>query len=342
MSTKSLKKIIFVNIVLSILLLIFLDIYVSPLILKQNITTKLLVSHKLSFNEDTAVDLSSDKLNRKVLIQGSNKNICFKNQTKWCATLSKNRYRITDENIQDKKDVIIFFGGSCIFGHGLNDNQTLPYLVQQKNPNVKVYNFGLSGGAPHHMLELLLSGSIDNLIKDKNVLFVYGYIQDHLLRVSHGFSECCAGFGPRFVITNNQLRYKGQLKNIYPSEIPKYVYGMFNTPRVLLSPFAIDHKIKYLFREKNLLYKILAEIKKRANLISNAKFAGFNFYVSDHYLFSKRIQEIGYDYLNTKNIFKSFKKDKLYIPSDGHPSFIFNQQISHMIDNEIKTGKFKF
>jgi len=47
------------------------------------------------------------------------------------------------------------FGGSWVFGEGLNDNETLPYYLQQIFPDYKVTNFGFHGWGPHNALYLL-------------------------------------------------------------------------------------------------------------------------------------------------------------------------------------------
>jgi len=47
------------------------------------------------------------------------------------------------------------FGGSWVFGEGLNDNETLPYYLQKIFPDYKVTNFGFHGWGPHNALYLL-------------------------------------------------------------------------------------------------------------------------------------------------------------------------------------------
>ena len=51
---------------------------------------------------------------------------------------------------------IAFFGGSFVFGEGLDDNETLPYhLAAHLGFRYRIVNAGFSGYGPHQMLRLL-------------------------------------------------------------------------------------------------------------------------------------------------------------------------------------------
>ncbi|OQY36439.1 MAG: hypothetical protein B6243_03195 [Anaerolineaceae bacterium 4572_5.2] len=53
---------------------------------------------------------------------------------------------------ETRNQFILFFGGSFIFGEGLNDDETLPAHVGRLAPRYRPYNYGLSGYGPQQML----------------------------------------------------------------------------------------------------------------------------------------------------------------------------------------------
>jgi len=71
--------------------------------------------------------------------------------------IDNNQRRITptDSKLSKYKGKINVFGGSWVFGEGLNDNETLPYYLQKIFPDYKVTNFGFHGWGPHNALYLL-------------------------------------------------------------------------------------------------------------------------------------------------------------------------------------------
>ena len=54
-----------------------------------------------------------------------------------------------------KSEFVIFTGCSFVFGEGVNDNQTLPYLYGKQNPAVRCYNYGFPGYGTQQMLAVL-------------------------------------------------------------------------------------------------------------------------------------------------------------------------------------------
>jgi len=58
-------------------------------------------------------------------------------------------------------DCLFFFGDSFVFGEGLNDDDTLPWITQeQAGARWRVLNFGFHGYGPHQMLAAIESGRV--------------------------------------------------------------------------------------------------------------------------------------------------------------------------------------
>jgi hypothetical protein len=70
-------------------------------------------------------------------------------------TLGDDGFRVTPGQ-GDGPERINFFGCSFTFGEGLNDDETLPYLVSRSG-RYRVKNWGYGGGGPHEALAILQS-----------------------------------------------------------------------------------------------------------------------------------------------------------------------------------------
>ena len=85
----------------------------------------------------------------------------------------------------DNAECILFFGGSFTFGEGLEDEQTIPYLVGVGTGNrYRVYNFGFAGYGTHHMLAALEHGVVDSIIECRPKYVFYQAIRAHQKRVA--------------------------------------------------------------------------------------------------------------------------------------------------------------
>jgi hypothetical protein len=104
---------------------------------------------------------------------------------------------------------ILFFGCSYTFGHGVNDNETMPYLVGLKTGGrYRVYNFAWCGYGPHQMLASFEHGLVSDIIECEPAYVIYTAIIDHAFR--------CAGraiwdtHGPKYMINENgEAVYQG-------------------------------------------------------------------------------------------------------------------------------------
>jgi hypothetical protein len=79
---------------------------------------------------------------------------------------------------------VVFFGCSFMFGHGVENDQTLPYyFVQAANGSIEGFNFAGEGWGPHQMLREIETGLVHR-IAGWPELAIYEAIPDHLRRVA--------------------------------------------------------------------------------------------------------------------------------------------------------------
>jgi hypothetical protein len=109
--------------------------------------------------------------------------------------------------IQGRPYKVAFFGCSFMFGHGVENDQTLPYyFVRDSKGTFEGFNFGGEGWGPHQMLREVETGFVRRVAGIPD-LAIYEAIPDHLRRAAgrapwedgpkyelcHGGDACYAG-----------------------------------------------------------------------------------------------------------------------------------------------------
>ena len=117
-------------------------------------------------------------------------------------TIGDNGLRVTPPVTANEVDgCVLFFGGSFVYGAGVNDAEALPYQVGvQSDGRYAIYNFGFHGHGPGQMLSALEHGYVDEAIDCNPTHLIYLAIRDHVLRVL-GVGR--RSFGPKYVSDGN-------------------------------------------------------------------------------------------------------------------------------------------
>ncbi|MEE3329136.1 MAG: hypothetical protein VX252_17510 [Myxococcota bacterium] len=94
-------------------------------------------------------------------------------------TIQENGLRLSPPHIESEgKPCVLFFGGSHMFGEGVNDEEALPYRFGiETGGRYEVHNFGFSGYGTHQMLAALESGFVESAIdcNPRHVIYQGGY-----------------------------------------------------------------------------------------------------------------------------------------------------------------------
>ncbi len=90
-------------------------------------------------------------------------------------TIQENGLRLSPPHLEQAgSPCVLFFGGSHVFGEGVNDEETLPYRFGiETGGQYEVHNFGFSGYGTHQMLAALESGLVDSTIDCDPKLVIY-------------------------------------------------------------------------------------------------------------------------------------------------------------------------
>lgn len=229
-----------------------------------------------------------------------------------------------------KAQHLIIAGDSNTFGVGLNDEETLPFLLSKKLPTFHAYNFGHGGGGPHNTLALFEKKDWHSQVKEATGQMIYIYYpqwMDERAIGSKNYLVWDKGLSPWYEIENGQLVYKGSLKDRLQSKIFNFIrlidyfHLVGNLPRV-----SNDHM--------KLIAKLLEEIKRQyLREFPSGKFSVVvsRYGLTDMKLCDELISLLRAAKVNVVVINENPKVDmKLHFPD-----FHFNSEGQKMIENEL-------
>ncbi len=234
---------------------------------------------------------------------------------------------------------LILFGGSFVFGAGLEDNETLNYYLTNFT-KFDVYNYGLGGYGTHQMLTQLEQQNFTKEINKTGGKAIYIFIPDHIRRTIGDmyWSYRYQWKQPYYKLNkNNELQRKGSFKTGRP--ITTKIYKTLRKSNIIkyyninLPPKRKTHTY--------LTYKIIEKSKE----IYEEKFNG-TFYVLIHPLITEKkeskelkklltennINILEYN-LPTKNYYEEYR-----ISGDGHPNAKLNKKLAQKIAKTINTN----
>ena len=247
-------------------------------------------------------------------------------------TIGNNKFRITPEiNYLKKNKTINFFGGSFTFGYGLNDNETMPYLLQKYFSDWKINNYGINGYGVHQMLAHIQKNP--EIIADINILMT---TEGHIPRATckRHFS-----FGtPKFILNDEkQLIRSGYCHfGIFDNlPIPKIFGSIVNRSEIknYISKIFNNEKKFYDKNSKKLYVAIIKEINKI--VLNNQKKLYVGYMESSDELNKSLIEMLLENNINIIDLSLDRKNDEYWLP-DKHTSKKGNQKRVSIIYDHLK------
>lgn len=102
---------------------------------------------------------------------------------------------------------VLFFGDSFTFGEGVNDSETMPFLVGLGlKDKYRVYNFGVHGYGPHQMLSAIEHGMVNSIVKNEVRYVIYQSVYPEHIRRALGFRSWDQ-HGPMYKLGNDMQAY---------------------------------------------------------------------------------------------------------------------------------------
>ena len=234
-------------------------------------------------------------------------------------------HRVTPFDTNTIKKYAIFLGCSFVFGDGLNDKETIPYLFAERKKEFQPYNFGYSGYGPNHALVKLQYNQVKGQVKQQNGIGFYLYIHDHINRTIGSMSAIQSHHGesPDYEIEDGELFHKGFFLKAHP-----YKTWIFN--HMKLSSFLRHFGIGYPFRLNDGHYDLTSSVLEKISKNYEKQFGNNNFYVIFYPSMSEqdyaqdeniilRLRNKGIKVLDYRKLFNPLEEG-LYIHHDNHPT----------------------
>jgi hypothetical protein len=245
---------------------------------------------------------------------------------------------------------ILFFGGSFTFGEGVNDAEAMPYIVGAEiNNRYRIFNFGYRGYGPHQMLSALEHGTVDDVVGECKVRYVfYQAVRAHIKRSAGVRPMLADKHGPRYRLSDNgELFYDGRFDEV--STTPEEMIMRRSTAYELLSRSYVFKEIhrRTVIESENIA--LLVSIVGASRRIVESRWPGAEFHVilwndrfdpkgkwlewalEDGQFTIHRIGDIITDYLGDKGRYQIHKE------YDSHPNAVAQKQLADYIVREVIT-----
>lgn len=170
--------------------------------------------------------------------------------------------RITPARDRDKRhQFMAFFGCSFTFGHGVNDDETLPFYAGELCAEFMPYNYGQRGNGPQQILQRIQSAALPEEIQEQRGVGVYVYMPHHIERLIGSmptFNLWVSNFPYYYLDKNGKLVQDGTFRSGRPWRSALYD-ALWSWP--VLSWFEIMLPIKRTNSDMDLLVGVIREAK---------------------------------------------------------------------------------
>lgn len=129
------------------------------------------------------------------------------------------RISTVPQNAEARKKFLILAGCSYTFGAGLENDHTLPSVINQKSKDLVAYNYGMRGASPGDVLLRLRSINKPVDIPQKSGTVIYVYIDDHMSRLVSDINVI-GTWGAKSSYYNygltGDVTYQGTYEDVFP------------------------------------------------------------------------------------------------------------------------------
>jgi hypothetical protein len=245
------------------------------------------------------------------------------------------------ETHQERSEVfqnVIFLGDSFIFGEGLNDEETIPYLFEElSGGQCRTYNFGFHGYGAQQMLRIIETGLLDKTVSNQQpMVVVYGALLQHIERASG-----------RMIWDAKVPRYR-----LSPSGVAEFVGTFADDPNLeenLKRSRSLSDPRAQLIAGLTGPARTQEDIKLFVQMVfqardSLAKKHQARFYVlvwplgdKDASAVVSALQKGGIEVISTDQVFKEYPEppEKYRIELDNHPTKLATERIARFLYQHI-------
>ncbi len=257
----------------------------------------------------------------------------------------KNSRRIVPSvrEIQDDKDIAVFFGDSFTYGEGVDDDETMPYFYSLTTGKHQSYNYGFSGYGPQNMLAMLENDSYIAPVVDKIStkgtnscpIVVYTFIDHHIMRALGSLSVMTYGQDlPYYQLKHNELTRTGS----FSSDRPITTKALrFLSHSKILKALHVEFPIKIDDHSLDTTVRIISKSRD----IASHKLRNSNFFVILYPgttlagLIKPKLEAQNLNVLDYSGVNSGFDMDEMTIPIDRHPNGKGHRHIAELLARDV-------
>ncbi len=232
-------------------------------------------------------------------------------------------------NDSSNEKSIVFTGCSYTYGTGLEETETLPYLIS-KMTSRPVYNLGLVSTAINHTISMLNLGIFEEKVKQEPAVVIFIYSDFHLRRLVM----------PNVTFEPNEYLYKIKNNELVKKRPPFIVsrFIIFSLIREHLYYFLTKNNKQYLQYIKKLLkLHILSMNKILHDKYPNTKFIILVYHNSPVFeSIAEEFKKQGIIIIRINQDFGIQTDNEEYKLDNSHPNALVIRLIAPKLYNEIK------
>lgn len=263
----------------------------------------------------------------------------LKNKLHYGAYVNSNSEGIRDSREKYLGKKILFFGDSHCFGEGVNNNETISYLLEKNLKNVSCLNLGVHGyGIDQQYLYL------------KEVISKYKPVLTCFVMTDNDFRRDCMNFRdfakPKFVIQDNQVVLTNtpvpKPENLFSLKKPSIITLFKELIKNSLIYYGIIEKKERIKINKFILDKIKEEIDKNHSelIFVYATDPRRGLWYKGSYInkfFINYFKKNNINYIFIEKVFGKRKFQNMFESLSGHFSPQGNKNIADKISEVIKS-----
>ena len=241
-------------------------------------------------------------------------------------------------------DLYLFLGDSFMFGQGIPDGDTLPWLFAQAN-KVKALNLSAPGNAPNHLVRAFEAGLLDRYLGQPVKAVIVWIIPAQLARTTGDGSWL--GSSPRYELLDGKLVHTGSFTEYrfsHPVTGLKYYLGeLFPFVAAIGQQQQQEEQLR-LFVAMMARLQQYAREKFKAPLVvvyswPDEKSRGLHgdSVVDQSMLVDVIVQlrKLGIELIRVDDLTSGQPVDELLIPHDGHPRRFTNELIADELKKRL-------
>lgn len=260
--------------------------------------------------------------------------------------IDENLFRVGPHPSHEARFHAIFAGCSYVFGEGLDDDSTISAVFQKKNTSYKSYNLGFPGGGLHNVYLYAERFKLDEVVAEKNGLFIYFFWRHHLDRFfgRYNYISWASPSAPFLQVDGNKIIHKGRISDqpIYKKYMLAKENGM---DEVLLrseppNEWSDEELKKFVLVVKKLKANYLKAFPKGKFIVVIHPF------FEPHHPLEKRVEDLirkqGITVLNLYPPYEDYLREnnltraQFEFEHEGHPNERFNVVFSDLLSMDLK------